>query len=149
MQIRPAQRQDHSLLLDIWQRSVRASHDFLSEQDIQTLLPLVRDMALPNLELWVLCSDTAAPVGFMGLDGNKLEALFIAPSYFGQGGGKLMVEHARRLKGPLRVDVNEQNPGAVAFYLANGFKVAARSPVDSQGQPFPLLHLCEADQSVS
>ena len=47
------------------------------------------------------------------------------------------------LKGPLRVDVNEQNPEALGFYLANGFEVTGRSPLDGQGRPFPLLHLAE------
>ena len=57
-----------------------------------------------------------------------------------------MLEHARKLKGPLQVDVNEQNPRAVGFYLSNGFVVAGRSSTDSQGQPFPLLHMSEAAQ---
>jgi putative acetyltransferase len=82
----------------------------------------------------------------MGLDGNQLAALFIAPTSFRRGGGKAMLEHARKLKGALQVDVNEQNPRAVAFYLSNGFVVNGRSPTDSLGLPFPLLHLTEADQ---
>lgn len=143
MKIRRAGPEDHRILLDIWEQSVRASHDFLSEQDIQTLLPVVRDQALTRLEVWVLCDESSAPIGFMGLDGNKLEALFIAPASIRQGGGGLMLEHARKLKGSLHVDVNEQNPRAVAFYLANGFVVSGRSAIDGQGQPFPLLHLTE------
>ncbi|HVR53851.1 MAG TPA: acetyltransferase [Pseudorhodoferax sp.] len=143
MNIRTARPEDHPALLGIWEQSVRASHDFLSEQDIQALVPIVRDQALPGLEVWVLCDEASAPIGFMGLDGNKLEALFIAPGSFRQGCGKFMLEHARTLKGPLQVDVNAQNPRAVAFYLAHGFVVAGRSPTDAQGQPFPLLHLHE------
>jgi putative acetyltransferase len=82
-------------------------------------------------------------IGFLGLDGAKLEALFIDPEHFRQGGGRLLVEHARRLKGPLMVDVNEQNPDALEFYHALGFTVIGRSDVDSSGRPFPLLHLRE------
>jgi len=145
MNIRRAQPEDHQVLLGIWEQSVRASHGFLSEQDIQFLLPIVRDQALPGLEVWVLC-ETSQPIGFMGLDGNQLAALFIAPTSFRRGGGKAMLEHARKLKGALQVDVNEQNPRAVAFYLSNGFVVNGRSPTDSLGLPFPLLHLTEADQ---
>lgn len=135
--------------MGIWEQSVRASHDFLSEQDIQALVPIVRDQALPGLEVWVLRDGTSAPIGFMGLDGDKLEALFIAPGSLRQGCGKLLLEHARTLKGPLQVDVNAQNPRAVAFYLSNGFVVAGRSPTDAQGQPFPLLHLREAPPSAA
>ncbi|MDQ0008704.1 putative acetyltransferase [Luteibacter jiangsuensis] len=149
MKIRKAQPEDHQALLGIWEQSVRASHDFLSEQDIQTLLPMVRDQALPGLEVWVLCDEASAPMGFMGLDNNKLEALFISPTSFRRGGGKAMLEHARVLKGELQVDVNEQNPRAVAFYLSNGFVVTGRSSTDSQGLPFPLLHLSEARRSAA
>ena len=48
------------------------------------------------------------------------------------------------LKGPLVVDVNEQNPQALQFYLAEGFQVVGRSELDGGGRPFPLLHLREA-----
>lgn len=122
---------------------MRATHGFLTEQDIQALIPIVRDQALPSLEVWVAADAADQPIGFMGLDGHKLEALFIAPHHFRQGVGQRLLAHARRLKGPLRVDVNEQNPQAVAFYLANGFEPAGRSATDGQGQPFPLLHLRE------
>ena len=143
MEIREGRPGDWRRLLEIWEASVRATHSFLSEQDIAGLLPEVRDAALPALELWVLCDDDGELLGFMGLDGTKLEALFIAPSSSRRGGGRMLVEHARRLKGPLTVDVNEQNPAALRFYEAMGFAVRGRSPVDGSGRPFPLLHLAE------
>lgn len=145
MNIRPGTPDDHPQLLAIWQESVRATHSFLSDADITGLLPIVRDIALPQLELWVLCNEGSVPVGFMGLSGSKVEALFLAPSFFGRGGGRQLLSHARRLKGALTVDVNEQNPSAIEFYRSNGFKVIARSPLDSDGRPFPLLHLQEVD----
>jgi putative acetyltransferase len=141
MKIRQARPDEHGILLDIWLRSVRATHTFLTEADIQFFLPLVRDLALPALELWVLATDDDVPVGFMGLSGSKLEALFLAPEVLRRGGGRQLVEHARALKGELRVDVNEQNPGAVRFYEACGFVLEGRSELDSTGRPFPLLHL--------
>ena len=55
----------------------------------------------------------------------------------------MLLGHARRLKGALTVDVNEQNPEAVRFYEACGFAVVGRSEVDSDGRPFPLLHMRE------
>ena len=144
MEIRDSTSDDLDALLDIWLRSVRATHAFLTEEDIQALFPQVRDLAFPNLEVWVLVDDDSLPIGFMGLHGNKMEALFIAPEHCRQGGGRLMVEHARALKGPLLVDVNEQNPQALRFYESQGFVVAARSETDNAGRPFPLLHLREA-----
>jgi putative acetyltransferase len=77
----------------------------------------------------------------MGLTNSQVEALFLAPEMHRHGHGRRMLEHARKLKGPLTVDVNEQNPAAVCFYEACGFVVEGRSPVDSSGLPFPILHM--------
>jgi putative acetyltransferase len=142
MDIRPAVPADHDALVDIWLRSVRATHHFLTEDDVQSLLKAVRGGALNGLELWVLAAD-GEPVGFLGLAGAKVEALFLAPEVFRRGGGRMLVAHARRLKGRLAVDVNEQNPAAVRFYQACGFAVVGRSEVDDAGRPFPLLHMQE------
>ena len=82
------------------------------------------------------------PVGWMGLAGSKIEALFLAPEARGQGGGRRLVERAQELKGgQLTVDVNEQNPAARGFYERLGFVVIGRSELDGTGRPFPLLHL--------
>jgi putative acetyltransferase len=132
---------DHELLVEIWLRSVRATHTFLSEEDIQSFLPIVRDVALAELEIWVLCISSGPPVGFMGLTDNMVQALFLAPEFCRRGGGKQLIQHAQKLKGELTVDVNEQNPDACRFYEACGFVVEGRSELDSNGRPFPLLHM--------
>jgi putative acetyltransferase len=146
VKIRGTLPSEQDALIDIWLRSVRASHRFLTEEDIQSLLPAVVDyLALPQLELWILCTASDRPGGFMGPSGAAVDALFLAPEHYRQGGGTRLLDHARRLKGPLAVDVNEQNPAALDFYLARGFKVVGRSPVDADadGRPFPLIHLRE------
>jgi putative acetyltransferase len=141
--IRRARWVDRDALADVWLRSVRATHTFLTEEDIQELLPLVRDVALVELEVWELCDEHGTVVGFMGLTDAKMEAIFLAPEVQRRGWGRRLVDHARRLKGSLTVDVNEQNEEAVAFYKACGFRVVGRSEVDSTGRPFPLLHMSE------
>lgn len=142
MTIRRANPADRNVLLDIWLRSVRATHAFLTEDDIQSLLPHVRDyLASDTPEFWVLCSDAGELMGFMGLSDSKMESLFLAPEYHGRGGGRRLVRHAQELHGELTTDVNEQNPAALRFYEACGFVVDGRSEVDDAGRPFPLLHL--------
>ena len=142
MTIREAVPADRDELVEIWLRSVRATHTFLTENDIHTLLPLVREELGGNdLELWVLTSQEGRSIGFMGLSGAVVEALFLDPDYRRRGGGRLLLDDARRRKGPLAVDVNEQNPEAVRFYEALGFTLVDRSPVDDAGRPFPVLHM--------
>ena len=140
MQIRPAHFEDRDALLDIWLRSVRATHRFLTEADIQSLLTSAADGWLVGLEVWVLTEDDHL-IGFMGMSGHTIEALFLAPEYLRRGGGRLLVEHAASRHSTLLVDVNEQNPEARCFYEALGFVIEGRSEVDGQGRPFPLLHM--------
>lgn len=138
--IRKATLDDRPALLEIWERSVRATHHFLAEKDIQELRVLVRDQALANLDLWVLTHQDV-PAGFMGMDGNHIEALFVDPSHHRKGYGSLLLHHAESMHAELLLSVNEQNPAARHFYEQMGFTIVERSEVDGQGRPFPLLHM--------
>ncbi|HYE20823.1 MAG TPA: acetyltransferase [Tepidisphaeraceae bacterium] len=142
MQVRRATPVDTDTLIAIWRDAVRATHDFVTLADIERMTPDVR-AALASLEVWLLEGPRGVVWGWMGLDGPKLEALFLGPAHHGHGGGRRLVDHARALKGPLTVDVNEQNPAARGFYEAMGFAVVGRSPLDAAGRPFPLLHMRE------
>lgn len=141
MIIRQATNADHPQLLNIWLRSVRATHHFLQESDIEALLPQLRDIYLPAVELWVAVNTEDNPTGFIGLNENHVEMLFIEPDLRGKGIGRALLNHARSSRNPMSVDVNEQNREAVGFYLHYGFVQTARSPLDGEGRPFPLLHL--------
>lgn len=57
------------------------------------------------------------------------------------GTGSELPAFTVRRHGVTSVDVNEQNPAALKFYRKHGFAVDARSPLDDQGNPFPILHL--------
>ncbi|WAC43571.1 acetyltransferase [Pseudomonas sp. SL4(2022)] len=141
MIIRQATNADHPRLLNIWLRSVRATHHFLQESDIEALLPQLRDVYLPAVELWVVVDTEDSPLGFIGLNEHHVEMLFIEPDLRGKGIGRTLLDHARSSRNQMSVDVNEQNPEAVGFYLHYGFFQTGRSPLDGEGRPFPLLHL--------
>ena len=105
-------------------------------------IPLVKDyLASSEPEFWVVSSADGAVMGFMGLSGSKMEALFLAPEFRGRGAGRLLVQHARTLRGELTTDVNEQNHAARRFYEGCGFVVEGRSELDDMGRPYPLLHM--------
>jgi putative acetyltransferase len=142
-EIRRARTAEHATLVALWERSVRATHDFLTEADIGALRPLVREaLSDEALELWVLTGRADVPIGFMGLVGHDIAALFLEPAHRGQGGGRRLVAYAQQLReGDLTVDVNEQNAAARGFYEALGFRVVGRSPFDDGGRPFPVLHM--------
>lgn len=128
-------------LLHIWERSVRATHLFLSPQDIVELKPEVID-GLLGVEQLLGFYDTKGNVkAFLGVNGTKIEMLFVDEACRGEGIGRHLVEYARRMFHITEVDVNEQNAAAYGFYLHMGFTVIGRSPQDNAGRPFPVIHL--------
>lgn len=145
--IRLSEPTDHPALVDIWRRSVRATHDFLSDEDFHAIEVLVSERYVPDTVFWV-AADGQRPVGFVGLSGAHIDALFIAPEARGRGVGRRLVAHAEALSGPLTVDVNEQNRQAVGFYERMGFRAVGRSAVDGAGRPYPLLHLSQRKAAV-
>ena len=142
--------EDRDRLLAIWERSVRATHHFLTESDVVGLLPLVaQELASGTVDWWVLLSAGETLIGFLGFSRDTIEALFVDPDHHGQGAGKFLVAHAQQLAGgALAVDVNEQNEAGVQFYEALGFSVAGRSATDMGGRPFPILHMKRPAPSV-
>ncbi|WP_278443555.1 GNAT family N-acetyltransferase [Pseudomonas oryzihabitans] len=140
-QIQQGSPADFDRLLVVWEEAVRATHDFLDEADIDSLRRLVRDHALPAVDLRVYRDGQGVIQGFAGTDGDRLEMLFVSNAVRGTGIGRQLVEQVIIERGIRHVDVNEQNPQALGFYRHLGFEQVGRSPLDGQGRPFPLLHL--------
>ncbi|KNC10451.1 GCN5 family acetyltransferase [Pantoea sp. RIT-PI-b] len=136
-----AQESDFEAITAVWEASVRATHDFLQEADILALRPQVRMHYLPMVKLRVYRDEQHTIVGFLGVAENRLEMLFVTPQAFGQGIGTQLLRYATQHLGVNELDVNEQNPQALGFYQRQGFVITGRSPLDGQGNPFPLLHL--------
>ena len=145
--IRQATGADHEALSLLWRRSVEATHQFLPPAEVERLFEDVRRLYLPGVEsLWVAelsesPSAGARPVGFMGCNGPQVEMLFVDPACFRCGIGAALLAHAKAAHQQLTLDVNEQNPQALAFYKRQGFRIVGRSAQDGQGMPYPLLHM--------
>lgn len=127
-------------LAAVWEASVRATHAFLTEDDVVALRPEAR-AGIAGVDVLEVARLDGEPCGFSGVQDGKLEMLFVAPAARGCGVGKALLVRAIALHGATELDVNEQNPQAVGFYEHEGFAVAGRSPMDDAGRPFPLLHM--------
>lgn len=128
-------------LMAVWESAVRATHDFLHPTDIERLRPLVRRGLSTFSPLHVLRDVQRAPYAFVGVADGAIEMLFVHDAWRGRGAGRRLVAFAVERLGAMRVDVNEQNTQGVEFYRHLGFRPFARSPLDGQGAPFPILHL--------
>lgn len=141
MEINIASKSDYLDLIEIWENSIRATHDFLPEENIKTLKPLILEHYFEAVDLRVAKSDNGNIIGFIGVAEGNVEMLFISPDFRNNGVGSLLLKNAIEHQSANKVDVNEQNPEAIGFYKHLGFKVLGRSPLDGQGNPFPLLHM--------
>jgi putative acetyltransferase len=138
--ISPVGPEDYPRVVEVWEASVRATHHFVTEADIELFRPLVF-AELPYTDLACVRDTHGAVAGFIGLAQEKVEMLFIHPDYRGQGIGRTLLSYAVNERGATTVDVNEQNDQALGFYLRMGFEVVGRSELDSNGKPYPLLHM--------
>ncbi|MFJ1457839.1 acetyltransferase [Nocardia sp. N2S4-5] len=130
-------------LVDVWRSAVLATHDFLTPEDFADIENHLADDYFPAVELTVATLGGGI-VGFSGLVAGQLEMLFIDDAHRGRGVGSALLRAALGRYPSLTVDVNEQNPQALGFYLHHGFVVTGRSDTDSEGRPYPLVHLVYA-----
>ena len=128
-------------LLKVWESSVKATHLFLSDNEINNIKQYVL-LALKDIPVLVVAeNEDGVPVGFMGISGQMLEMLFIANENRGQSMGKQLLQYGIKKYLVNKLAVNEQNPLAKGFYEHMGFTVYKRSELDEQGNPYPLLYM--------
>ena len=128
-------------LLYVWERSVKATHTFLSGEEIAQIKPYVPQALEQVPHLIVLEDESGAPAAFMGIAEQKLEMLFLAPEVQGRGHGKRLLQYGIERYAVQEVTVNEQNPQAIGFYEHMGFQTYRRTERDEQGGPYPLLYM--------
>lgn len=125
----------------IWEDSVRATHLFLSEAKIQTIKAYVPHALTGVSHLLVAEKMPGQPVAFMGIEGPRLEMLFLSPAERGAGLGRQLLEYGILHYDLQELTVNEQNPQAVGFYRHMGFETYRRTDCDEKDGPYPLLYM--------
>ncbi len=127
------------ILLQLWERSVRATHLFLSDGEVKRIREYV-PQALEEVE-HLIVAEAGNLVAFMGTEKGRLEMLFIEPKERGKGIGKELLRYGIETYAIREVTVNEQNPQAIGFYEQMGFEIYKRTDLDEEGNPYPLLYM--------
>ena len=128
-------------LLEVWEKSVRATHLFLSDREIRNIKEYVPQALNGIAHLMIVAGEAGRAVAFMGIEDGTLEMPFISPEERGKGLGKRLIEYGIESYSVERLAVNEQNPQAKGFYEHMGFHVYKRTDLDEQGNPYPLLYM--------
>lgn len=80
-------------LLEVWENSVRATHLFLSDNEIKSIKEYVPE-ALNGIAHLVIAEDEkSGSVAFMGIEKGTLEMLFISPEERGKGLGRRLIQY--------------------------------------------------------
>ncbi|MDR3047470.1 MAG: GNAT family N-acetyltransferase [Bacteroidales bacterium] len=127
-------------IISVWEKSVRATHDFLIPSDIEYYKDIVSNINFNDIKTYCLIFETNV-LGFIGINNKKIEMLFLSPEIIGKGYGQKLVTFAIKKFGVNLVDVNEQNIKARAFYEKMGFIVFERTETDSEGKNYPILKM--------
>ena len=128
-------------LLQLWEASVRVTHDFLTESEIVRIGAYVPEAQQSVRHLAVAKREDGSLAAFLGVEERRIEMLFVAPEERGKGIGRALVSFAAEQFSANEVTVNEQNALAVGFYEKMGFASYRRTQTDEQGGPYPLLYM--------
>ena len=128
-------------LLEVWEDSVRATHLFLSNEEIKNIKKYVPKALERVSYLVIMKNENNMPIAFMGIEDTKLEMLFIKNSERGKGLGKQLLNDGIENYNVNELAVNEQNSNAKEFYEHMGFKIYKRTEIDEQGNPYPILYM--------
>lgn len=140
VRITAVSKAEYPELAEVWEASVGATHSFLKSGDIEFYRSRLNGY-LSAVRLTAARDDAGRITAFLGTCDENVEMLFVRPECRGRGIGRRLVDYAVGELGCNRVDVNEQNGQAVGFYERMGFTRIGRSDFDSEGRPYPILHM--------
>lgn len=114
----------------IWLKANKSAHSFIDENYWNSLLPTVREM-IPNATVYGYKRDGKV-VGFIGLEGEMIEGIFVNQSFQGKGIGSDLLAFVKEKSNKLKLSVYQENQNAFNFYLRKNFSVISES-IDETG----------------
>ena len=130
--IRKLQKSDIDRAAEIWLNTNLKAHDFISEQYWRGNFDIVKEM-FPQAEVYVYESGGKMH-GFIGLDGEYIEGIFVSDEMQSRGIGKALLDYAKSRKSELRLNVYRKNIRAIRFYQREGFSVRSEGLDEAVGE---------------
>ena len=113
---------DLTAVMEIWLETNIRAHDFIGDRYWKKNLKAV-EKALPEAEVYVCEDESGRVCGFIGLTENHIEGLFVKTEHQSKGAGKQLLDHVKKKKSRLSLNVYQKNTRAVRFYEREGFKI--------------------------
>ncbi len=119
--IRTLQRRDLDRVMEIWVQSNLQAHYFIDSNYWLAQKVAVRKM-IPQAEVYVAQVGEEVQ-GFIGVDGDTIEGIFVDIRYQGTGIGHQLITAVKEKHAVLYLQVYKKNKRAVIFYEREGFSV--------------------------
>ena len=111
--IRVVQKADITKVADIWLDTNIKAHNFISAQYWES-----------NYEIQ----------GFIGLNGDYIEGIFVCDRLQSQGIGKLLLDFVKESRTQLSLNVYQKNTRAIHFYQREGFEIQNEGLDEATGE---------------
>ena len=132
MMIRKLQNADMDRVAGIWLDANLRAHSFISPQYWKGNFETVKKM-LPQAEVHVY-EDDREIWGFIGLNGEYIEGIFVPGEMQSRGIGKRLLDFVKTKKTELRLNVYQKNMRAIRFYQREGFKILREGMDEATGE---------------
>ena len=117
--IRALRTSDMDRVASIWLETNLQAHSFIPAEYWKSNLEYVRE-ALPLAEVHVY-EDAQGVQGFIGLNGDHVEGLFVAAGMQSHGIGKQLMDHVKRRRDALTLEAYRKSVDVMRFYQLEGF----------------------------
>ena len=119
--IRELQKADIDKVADIWLNTNVTAHSFISSQYWQNNFELVKELLLQTTVY--VYEDNQGIWGFIGLNDEYVEGIFVSDEMQSHGIGKALLNYAKDKRSKLLLNVYQKNTRAISFYQREGFDV--------------------------
>ena len=130
--IRSLQKADINRVVDIWLNTNLKAHSFISAQYWESNYELVKEM-LSQAEVYVYENDNKIQ-GFVGLNDEYIEGIFVSDEMQSQGIGKLLLDFAKEKRMKLHLNVYQKNIRAIDFYQREDFEIRGEGLDEATGE---------------
>lgn len=117
--IRVLEEKDVDIVAKIWLETNIKAHDFIASNYWKEHYEIIKDMFL-QAEVYVYEIEKEI-MGFIGLDKEYIEGIFVLDQYQKRGIGKALLNHVKAKKEHLSLNVYHKNLNAILFYQREGF----------------------------
>ena len=112
---------DINKVADIWLDTNIKAHNFIPAEYWKSNFKSVKE-ALLLAEVYVYEYDTEIQ-GFIGLNDEYVEGIFVSGEMQSQGIGKILLNYAKDKRNKLHLNVYQKNARAISFYKREGFEI--------------------------